>query len=576
MKCQPGQPVAISTGDTITIEECEGLKFKVDAIRYGGMGIVYKLLPLDTRFTVKALKTFKDGADGITFEREAENWFLVGEHPNVARPMWFGKWGSKYCVLMDWYIGTLYDLLPNECSSDKIIQTVCQIVSGLKNAYEHVSLIHRDIKPSNILIDQNQIPKIADFGISAVFNMKPPSQPLPGIDLQTKVTCCEQGICGTPFYMAPEILIDREPASLSSDIYSLGVTIYEWLTREHPFFGEETDFNLTKSFRPQPLEPIWKRFGTSIMPLISLLPMLLERDPTKRPTYGAILSMLPDSSDRISSFSIQDKPSDIQKLVLIYKNQRRFDKAMKLLESSLNLYPEDPMLFNTYGRLLLSTTAPESAIDFFRKGHSALQKSQGFYLGHPYLDPSMNYAKLLIVSEEYDAAESMLAECWEWSGSGKDERFLVYEEIGWYLLSTGNAQNAADVLLAIFETRQLGNHALRWFTLSLFWVNMLRHFAPLLSESWLNINLPYEPPDTIAMALCAMYTPPPLREKIWSILESENGDSFKKIALQKGFRPDWYKISDEDNPKLLASLLDIICTGGSYSERYQTLYFQTQ
>ncbi len=561
----PVEPNIFQMGDIVNIEDFGKFRFKVGKICQGGMGIVYQLLSIDSHFRTIAAKTFLDGNDQNTFEREAENWFLLGEYPFIVKPMWYGKWYNKYCIIMDWYDKNLSDLNALSLSSEDVLKIISAIVEGLEYAHGRLGLIHQDIKPSNILIESNNNPRIADFGLSII---NPTVSKLGGyssIMRDARTTISYGDIGGTPFYMDPELLIGRTKPSFLTDIYSLGVTLYEWLTHEHPYLGPETNFKFVPTLREKPLHNVSRHFGMSFKSGIEIILSSLNLSPSKRPSsYSLILSTI-GKKVKQQPTNISLEPHEVQKLVLIYRSKGEFDRAEGLLKRAIKFHSDDPLLYNAYARLMLTKEDRfDEAFDLFRKGFECLKTTKGFYNGKPYLDPAMNLAKGLIVSQEYESAEQILSTCWKWADNGKDERFLWYEEFGWYLLYIGNPQNAGDILLYVSKSRGLDNYALRWFTLASFWANALRVLAPIISKLWLQADMNYEMFDALAMALCALYTPPPLRKSIWAIIDGQFSESFRKIAKEQGSKDDWYKWDYEGHAELLAELLDLGTTGGTY------------
>ena len=292
-----------------------------------------------------------------------------------------------------------------------------------------------------------------------------------------------------------------------SDIYSLGVTLYEWLTLEHPYLGPESGYKFIPSFRAFPLEHQAKRIGKSVQALISLVTSASALDPSTRPqTYDEALKMIGISvSTQSATKKLSQNPFDVQKQVLLYRNKKDFKKAEKIIRDAIGRDQTDPMLYNTYAQLLLRLSRYEEATEMMAMGHTLLKTSEGFYNSKPYLDPTMNLAKLYIVSQEYEEAEKILADAWKWAKNGKDERFLEYEEYAWYLLSIRNPENAGDILLHVSKKRYLGNHAMRWFTLSCHWAGVLPALANRLCELWTKVDLDYEAMDALSMSLCAAH-----------------------------------------------------------------------
>jgi serine/threonine-protein kinase len=105
----------------------------------------------------------------------------------------------------------------------KILRDVCE---GMMCAH-HANVIHRDLKPNNILIDDNDVVKIVDFGVAAASR-----------DMETRLT--KTGlIIGTPTYMSPEQVLGKK-LDARADIYCLGVMMYEMLTGEPPYSGDDS------------------------------------------------------------------------------------------------------------------------------------------------------------------------------------------------------------------------------------------------------------------------------------------------------------------------------------------------
>lgn len=201
----------------------------------GGMGIVYLAEQQHPIRREVALKVIKPGMDSkrviARFETEQQTLARM-EHPHVARVYDAGMApsGRPYFV-MEYVKG-----IPITEHCDKYRLTIEQrlrlflhICEAIQHAHQK-GIIHRDIKPSNILVliqDQEMIPKVIDFGVARAI-----SQPLTERTVYT-----EQGqIIGTPEYMSPEqVDLDNSDIDTRTDIYSLGVLLYELLTGILPF-----------------------------------------------------------------------------------------------------------------------------------------------------------------------------------------------------------------------------------------------------------------------------------------------------------------------------------------------------
>jgi len=205
----------------------------------GGCGVVYMAeqeKPVRRRVAVKVIKLGMDTKNVIArFEAERQALALM-DHPNIARVLDAGatETGRPYFV-MELVRGVK---ITDYCDQNKLdtrqrLELFIQICHAIQHAHQK-GIIHRDIKPSNILVtlhDGVPVPKVIDFGIAKAIEGK--------LTEQTLFTAYEQ-LIGTPAYMSPE---QAEMSGLDvdtrSDIYSLGVLLYELLTGKTPFDQKE-------------------------------------------------------------------------------------------------------------------------------------------------------------------------------------------------------------------------------------------------------------------------------------------------------------------------------------------------
>ena len=212
-------------------------------IAHGGMGAVYLAFRADDEYQKQvAIKLIKRGMDTDLIIRRFRNerQILANlDHPNIARLIDGGTTedGLPYFI-MDHVEG-----LPIDAYCDahklsiaeqlKLFRTVC---SAVEYAHQH-HVIHRDLKPSNILVTAEGVPKLLDFGIAKVLNPEPPFQTVESVGLRPM----------TPDYASPE-QVRGETITPASDVYSLGVLLYELLTGHRPY--------RVKSRTPQEIERV--------------------------------------------------------------------------------------------------------------------------------------------------------------------------------------------------------------------------------------------------------------------------------------------------------------------------------
>jgi serine/threonine protein kinase len=199
----------------------------MEEIGHGGMGEVYRAVRADGQYDKQvAIKLVRVGLDSpYLVERfRHERQILASlDHPNIARLHDGGTTdnGIPYLV-MELIEGTPIDLYCVEHDLDitERLQLFTQVCTAVQYAHQRL-VIHRDIKPSNILVTEDRVPKLLDFGIAKIVD------PLGGVE-----TTLVRPM--TPEFASPE-QIRGEPITTASDVYSLGVVLYRMLTGKSPY-----------------------------------------------------------------------------------------------------------------------------------------------------------------------------------------------------------------------------------------------------------------------------------------------------------------------------------------------------
>ncbi|MCI0402475.1 MAG: protein kinase, partial [Acidobacteria bacterium] len=197
----------------------------------GGMGAVYLAtdLKLGRRVAVKVVsRRLETGTEAeARFLREARSMAQV-EHPHIVRVYSFGEVEGQPFLVMEYVEGQdLATRLAREGSLavEEALRITRQTAEALEAAWEH-KVVHRDIKPSNILLDKRNQVRVGDFGLAKPVRADTVAAPL----TQTSY------VLGTPHYASPE-QVRGLPLDFRSDVYSLGIVLYEMLTGERPFEG---------------------------------------------------------------------------------------------------------------------------------------------------------------------------------------------------------------------------------------------------------------------------------------------------------------------------------------------------
>ena len=195
------------------------------ALGEGGSARVYKAYDTHQEKDV-ALKAILPGFlqennAGELFEQEVETLKKL-EHPNIIKILDFGKNKNIYYLVLEYIPGrTLKKFRGKSLTWKQTVQILTPVAKAL--AYAHSKqVIHRDVKPGNILLSTDGVPYLTDFGIARLLPGNTTGHPLVNIGM------------GTPEYMAPELLKGGQ-ADERSDIYSLGIVLYELVSGRQPF-----------------------------------------------------------------------------------------------------------------------------------------------------------------------------------------------------------------------------------------------------------------------------------------------------------------------------------------------------
>ncbi len=285
-----------------------------ELIATGGMAAIYKAvqLSLDRTVAIKILHGhLAQNKDFITrFEREARASANL-RHENIVKIIDYGKEEEVYFIAMEYVEGKSLKELINTFKfipQDIALTIVIDIARGLAHAHEK-GVVHRDVKPANVLIGNNGTVKIADFGLAQ-------TQELISITITGSIV-------GTPAYMSPEQAVGKK-VDCRSDIFSLGVVIYEMLTGIKPFSGGNYSAVIHEILTIVPPKP------SEVNPLInkdvsSIIGKMLEKDPEKR--YQNIGSVIEDINSFMSRSGINVSKKEIGEFINTPKEH--FDELLK-------------------------------------------------------------------------------------------------------------------------------------------------------------------------------------------------------------------------------------------------------
>jgi eukaryotic-like serine/threonine-protein kinase len=251
----------------------------------GAMGVVYKATdPVIGRpVAVKTIRLSEEGT-GLSrpellarFQTEARAAGLL-THPNIVVVYDAGEENGLYYITMELVEGkSLQALLDSghHFPTSRVLRIMEQTCSALQFAHER-SIVHRDIKPANLMLTADDTVKVTDFGTAKILQF--------GTVQQTT------HVMGTPSYMSPEQVKGR-PVDGRSDIFSLGVMLYEMLTGEKPFPGQSITTVIYKIVNEDPVPP--RQLNPSIHPGLNSIAMrALAKEPEVR--YQTCREMIED------------------------------------------------------------------------------------------------------------------------------------------------------------------------------------------------------------------------------------------------------------------------------------------
>jgi len=290
----------------------------VSELGYGGMGAVYLAQRIDGKFSQRvALKLLKREMNTASLRRrfEQEQAILARlEHPNIARLLDVGVTNDKVPYLaMEYIEGLPIDdfCFRNQLDLNQRLELFRKVCSAVDFAHRSL-VIHRDLKPSNILITEDGSPKLLDFGIAKIISD----------DNETAATVTKLGVM-TPSYASPEQL-RGESVTTATDVYSLGVILYELLSGRRPFEGSEHN-----------IKDIYQAVVDADPPMPSVVADTLDHASRLRPVPPGMTegSLVQATAPRTVSIKPQFLRGDLDNIVLKAlkkESDRRYTSAEKL------------------------------------------------------------------------------------------------------------------------------------------------------------------------------------------------------------------------------------------------------
>lgn len=270
----------------------------INRIATGGMGEVWRARDTMTGVLVaaKVLRPELTGEE-ISLSRlrlEAQN-AMKADHPNIAAVLDSGESDGQGWIVMELVVGKpLVDFVGDgkRLTASELIPILIQVAYALDGS-AHAGIVHRDIKPANIMIRDDGLVKLTDFGISYS---------------QGQATLTAVGmVMGTAQYLAPEQAMGAE-ATLAGDLYSLGIIAYEALAGYRPFTGK-TIVDIAMAHVNEPVPALPRDVPSEVADVVYAL---LEKDPENR--YGSGISLVRALNRAADQIGVSPNPQPLKQV----------------------------------------------------------------------------------------------------------------------------------------------------------------------------------------------------------------------------------------------------------------------
>jgi len=302
-------------------------KYKLmDVLGQGGMGAVLKAesttLRREVALKVMATNLHDDGIARARFEREIE-FSASLDHPNIVRAIDADQIGKRFFLVMEYFSGRDLKAVVKErgqVSVEFACECIRQTALGLQHAFEQ-GIVHRDIKPSNLLVTKDPktglpLIKILDLGLARVAHQAELATDGPAnFEAEDGGVTRSGQIMGSPDYMSPEQAMSSSTVDIRSDIYGLGVTLFQLLCNELPYTGENVMEKLLERINKD--APPVSTYRPELPPvLVHIVAKMLHRDPAQRfQTPVEVAAVLEAFAVDPQSLEVQPEPEPTPPLV---------------------------------------------------------------------------------------------------------------------------------------------------------------------------------------------------------------------------------------------------------------------
>ncbi len=523
-------------GEAIELDFHALLRGIVRAEMRGGMGVVYQIIPLKPDSRPLALKTFQIGLPPGQFDHEARVWAALSSHENVAAFLGYGVWRQQPCILSVWYPQTLQELRPDTLSPAKLEVVFRGILSGLCHA-EQAGVVHQDVKPNNIFIELDGTPRIADFGLARITRSP------------------DARAAGTPYFMAPELLAGLGPASSCTDIFSLGVSLYQWFTGEHPYWTSGARAPRPAAFPRAKLQSAAAGHAW-IVPVVEAM---CSWDPRGRPQRFVDLAA-PGKGTR-SRATERGQADTVIALAATLRKQGRRPEAFHMLMAEVKSRPT-PELWNAIAVIYLEERDRVSHKQALMQAASMLIESGGRLAnGRYYVDPLINLFRVYYGESDFKQAFSILSASHDWASRAAEEGAEKYQEFGWMMMYAGAYEDALYYLHGCLAHAGPDAPSREWMTLAAFLSGRLDPWAPVIAHAFL-ASPSFHPLGPACAVVVGGHDPSTQRQIFEMHGEAARAEYQRILGRQAGPRPPFSLPLSPLAEGLVVSFTSHVLTGG--------------
>ncbi len=485
----------IEIGDYIDLNE-DGF-FKVEDIKEGGFGkVCIGYMYIENFIFPAVMKTLKDDFfeknELDIIRNEALSWIKLDMHPNIVNVLAYDEIDDRPFLILESVLrednrNTLQSFISENNSDEQILDWSLQFTYGMDYCYKNGVSPHRDIKPENIMITEDNILKITDFGFAKLENM-----------LNNEVNGVKRYfsdyISGTPGYIAPESCLKRQ-YDLRSDIYSFGIILYQLVSKgDYPYDSDDIYDIVDNYLKPKNIDSVFnkiiqkclkfneddryqnfqelrkdliqlhkeqgyssklyypkeikselniiKAYNYTSIGEYELSNKYFEKIDLKTDnfhvTYGSCLrkqgNIIKAKKEYKEAVKLNFKNSAAHyNLANVYSDEGNYIKAEKEYKIALSLEPDNRKIHINYGNLLLETNNVDEAISHYKIAEK----------GKPFLFECMfNMGRAYRIKKEYDKSEKYFNK----AEKINNKKYHLYYEWGLLYEDEGKYEEAIEKL----------------------------------------------------------------------------------------------------------------------------------